>query len=280
MRRKLIWVFIIIIVLFATVGFSWKFGISNDTNMAAEEIIIDNESPIEEDHTLVIYVNEGDESGTETYIKSETYIPKEYRYIPTEQSDINHEAEEESYKAVLLDNGDFISTDLQNRMLNLKDIKEAVTDDESITVAAAKFAIIDLDNNGENQIVLWLQINGVSDYGFEILRYQDGSVYGYTLPYREFMDLKADGTFLFSGGAADSGVGRLVCSKEGYTIDKLYYSESQYNSKNEQEVRYFANGVSCSEEDFNNAMSRQGEKISVEWYDLTKDNVNRAFGGV
>ncbi|MDE7202692.1 MAG: hypothetical protein K2O91_12515 [Lachnospiraceae bacterium] len=186
-------------------------------------------------------------------------------------------AEEESYKAVLIDNGDFISTDLQNKKINLEDIKEVVTDDESISVAATKFSIIDLSSNGEKEIVLWLQINGVSDYGFEILRYQDGAVYGYTLPYREFINLKTDGTFIFSGGAADSGIGKLEFSKDGFTVDKLYYSESQYNSNNELEVQYFANGTPCSEEDFNNAMSLQEEKANVSWYDLTNDNMNIAL---
>lgn len=48
MRHKLILIFIIIVVLFAVVGFSWKSAISNNTNTAGEEfIIIDNESPVE-----------------------------------------------------------------------------------------------------------------------------------------------------------------------------------------------------------------------------------------
>lgn len=125
--------------------------------------------------------------------------------------------------------------------------------------------------------MLLFQINGVSDYGFEILRYQDGAVYGYTLPYREFIDLKTDGTFIFSGGAADSGIGKLEFSKDGFTVDKLYYSISQYNSNNELVVQYFANGTPCSEEDFNNAMSLQEEKANVSWYDLTNENVNIAL---
>lgn len=54
-----------------------------------------------------------------------------------------------------------------------------VTDDDSIVVEIPQFAIIDLDNDGENEIVLWIQMNGVSDYGFEVLRYQNGVVYGY-----------------------------------------------------------------------------------------------------
>ena len=184
----------------------------------------------------------------------------------------------ESLKAVLLDNRDFISTDMQNNKINLANIKEVVTDDDSITVAANKFAILDLNNDGEREVILWIQINGISDFGFEILRYQEGDVYGYTLPYREFMDLKTDGTFIFSGGAADSGIGRLQFTGNGYAVERLYYSESQYNSDNELEVEYIANETPYSEEEFNDDMSRQGEKDSVRWYDLTDDNVRAALG--
>lgn len=184
---------------------------------------------------------------------------------------------EDNYKAVLLNNGDFISTDMQNKKINLTNIKEVVTDDESVTVAATKFAVMDLDNDGQNEIILWIQINSISDYGFEILRYQEGAVYGYTLQYREFMDLKTDGTFIFSDGAADSGIGKLSFSGNEYAIDKLYYSESQYNSNNELEVQYIANGTPYSEEEFNNDMSHQGEKSNVKWYDLTPGNVESAF---
>lgn len=180
---------------------------------------------------------------------------------------------EESYQAVLLNNGDFFSTDLQNKKINLTNIKEVVTDDDGITVTANKFAIMDLNNDGENEVILWIQINGVSDFGFEILRYQEGSVYGYTLFYREFMELKTDGTFIFSGGAADWGIGKLSFLGNEYTINKLYYCESQYNSDNELEAQYFSNGTPYSEEEFNDDMSRQEEKGNIRWYDVTTDNV-------
>ena len=178
---------------------------------------------------------------------------------------------------MLLGNEDFVSTDLQDRKLYLRDIKEVVTEDESISVAVSEFSVIDLNGDNEKEVVLWLQINGVSDYGFEILRYQDGVIYGYTLPYRELMDLRADGTFLFSGGAGDSGTGRLEFTNDGFTVDKLYYSESHFNSGNKFEVQYFADGALCSEEDFYDAMSFQEEKADAEWYDFTTDNVEAAF---
>lgn len=184
---------------------------------------------------------------------------------------------EESYKEILLNNGKFICTDLQNRELSVEQINEAVTDDDSITVAVSKFAAADLSGDGENELVLWIQINGVSDYGFEILRYQEDAVYGYTLPYRAFMEPKTDGTFIFSGGAADSGIGKLRFSEDGYTIDKLCYSESEYDSNNKLKVQYFIDGETCSEEEFTDAMRRQEEKQDVRWYDLTEDDVKLAF---
>ena len=163
----------------------------------------------------------------------------------------------ECYKSILLSNGTFISTDLGNKELILNDIGDAVTDDDSVTVKATKFTIIDLDDDGEDEVVLWLQLNGISDYGFEILHYQEGAVYGYTLPYRTFFNLKSDGTFTFSGNAADSRIGKLRFSVDGYAIEDII-------------------GEGYSEE-INVAMNQQEAKNDVSWYDLFADGVNRAF---
>lgn len=198
--------------------------------------------------------------------------------ISIEESGQSSLSMEERYRAILLNNGEFVCTDLQNKGLSIEKIKEAVTDDDSVTVAVSKFAYIDLNGDGANEIVLWIQINGISDYGFEILQYQEDAVYGYTLPYTAFMNLKTDGTFIFSGGAADSGIGKLKFAEGGYIVDRLYYSESGYDSNNELEVQYFANGEKCSEEEFNDIMRQQEEKQNIEWYDLTSEGVSSAFG--
>ncbi len=42
-------------------------------------------------------------------------------------------------------------------------------------------------------------------------------------------------------------------------------------------MQYYANGEICSEEEFNEALSRQNEKADVVWYDLTPENVELAF---
>lgn len=184
------------------------------------------------------------------------------------------ELEENAYKSILLGKSNFICTNLANESLNISEIGQAVTDDDSVTVSATKFTVMDIDGDGEDEAVLWLQINNISDYGFEILHYQNGEIYGYTLQYRAFMNLKTDGTFLFSGGAADSGIGKMTFSETGYSVNTQAYSQSGYDTNNELNVQYFINDESCSEDEFNDILSGQEQKADVEWYDLSENNIN------
>lgn len=184
------------------------------------------------------------------------------------------ELEENAYKSILLGKSNFICTNLANESLNISEIGQAVTDDDSVTVSATKFTVMDIDGDGEDEAVLWLQINNISDYGFEILHYQNGEIYGYTLQYRAFMNLKTDGTFLFSGGAADSGIGKMTFSETGYSVNTQVYSQSGYDTNNELNVQYFINDESCSEDEFNDILNGQEQKADVEWYDLSENNIN------
>ena len=183
-------------------------------------------------------------------------------------------SEENTYKSTLLGKSDFICTDLGNERINISGIGRAVTDDDSITVSSTRFASVDVDGDGENEVVLWLQINNASDYGFEILHNINGEIYGYTLQYRTFMNLKKDGTFLFSGGAADSGIGKLSFSETGYSVNTQVYSQSGYDSNNELTIQYFINDESCSEDEFNESLGEQDQKPDVEWVDMSENNIN------
>lgn len=194
---------------------------------------------------------------------------------PPEQS---VELEENTYKSILLGKSDFICTNLANESINIGEIGQAVTDDDSVTVSATKFTIMDIDGDGKDEAVLWLQINNISDYVFEILHYQNGEIYGYTLHYRAFMNLKTDGTFLFSSGAADSGIGKMTFSETGYSVRAMAYSQSGYDENNELTIQYFVNDEPCSEDEFNDVISGQEQKADVEWYDLSENNVNAVLG--
>ena len=125
-------------------------------------------------------------------------------------------------------------------------------------------------------MVVWLDVNGGGTAAFEILKYIDGEVYGYTLWYRAFVGLKTDGSFTYSGGASDSGVGTLVLQKDGYTVDSKTYSESRVED-NKVTVDYFVDGKATTETEFNDAFQKQLEKEDVSWLDLNAENVNSSF---
>lgn len=177
-----------------------------------------------------------------------------------------------AYQSVLQNKAEFFSTDA-NKNLNISQLNQAVSDDSGVTAKAAKLAMVDLENDGTPEVILWLVVNNNDYYGFEVLRYQDGVVYGYTLPYRAFMDLKADGTFSFSSGAADYGFGTVKFTEKGYSVEKISYCESGYDSNNNQSISYFVDHESAAENDFLSAINKQSEKTGVTWYDFTDDNI-------
>ena len=182
--------------------------------------------------------------------------------------------EQNDYKFVLLGQSDFICTDLDNKRLNISEIGKVITTDDTITVNTTKFASADIDSDGTEEVILWLNINNIDDYGFEILHNQNADIYGYTVPYRGLMNLKKDGTFIFSSGAFDSGIGKISFSETGYSIREQAYIQSEYDSNNELNIQYFINDEPCSENDFINAVNAQDHKPDVEWYDLSENNIN------
>jgi len=178
----------------------------------------------------------------------------------------------DAYKSVFQKKAKFFSTDARKE-LDISQLNHVVSSDNSVNAEISKFAVIDLDNDGTPEVVLSLTVNKNDYFGFEVFRYQDGVVYGYTLWYRSFMELKDDGTFSYSGGAADHGFGTIMFTKDGYTINEITYSESGIGTGNNETVSYFVNRESASQEDFLSAVSKQDEKPGVIWYDFTDDNI-------
>lgn len=176
-----------------------------------------------------------------------------------------------AYKSVLLENGQFVSPDLDGKKIDLSGVGQVVSVDESTTLTASKFVVMDLDGDKQDEVVVWLDVNGVTAV-FEILKYIDGEVYGYTLWYRAFVGLKTDGSFTYSSGAADSGVGTLVLQKDGYTVDSKTYSESRLED-NGVTVDFYVDGKPSTEAEFYAAFQKQLEKTDVTWIPLTNEAV-------
>jgi hypothetical protein len=86
-----------------------------------------------------------------------------------------------TYQSVLQNKIPFFSVD-SNKDLSIAQLNQAVSEDDGVDVRVTKFAVVDLEDDGIPELVLWLKVNGNEDYGFEVLRYQQPTVYGYTLP--------------------------------------------------------------------------------------------------
>ena len=133
-----------------------------------------------------------------------------------------------------------------------------------------RFAVCDLDHDGAPEVILNITTGGDLDVCRLILHEQDGAVFGYALPYRGFYDLKTDGTFSASAGAADHGVQSIAFDGKTYTCNDITYCRSV----GEPAVQYFVDHEEATAVEFDAALARQGEKANVEWRDFTDTNIN------
>jgi hypothetical protein len=175
-----------------------------------------------------------------------------------------------AYQSVLQNKAEFFSTDA-NKNLNISQLNQAISSE--VTVDVANFAVIDIEHGGTPAVILSLNVNGNS-YGVEVLSYQDGIVYGYTFSGRQFGDLRTDGTFVSSGGAADVGICTITFDKNTYSIDKFTYCESNTDSENNMSESYFVNHQSATEDEYNAAFSQWQKIPYVTWYDFTAANID------
>lgn len=184
--------------------------------------------------------------------------------------------EAELYRNILLGTGTFFSTDA-GKEVSLDKLYQVVSDD-LVPAEAAEFSVIDLDGDGTDELVLQLTVNRRKEFGYEILHCQEGRVYGYTKWAREFMDLKEDGTFSFSGGASNNGFGSLRFGKDGCTTNMITYSEMSYDLDDNPVVSYVVSGKSADADEFQTALDAQESKVGTLWYVTSDSNIELALG--
>ena len=153
----------------------------------------------------------------------------------------------------------------------LSNLVEAISPDVEMEIT--NLAAVDLDGDGVKELLLLIETPGTV-YGTKILRYNagDGQIYAYVLWYRAFMDVKTDGTFAYSGGAADNGFGRISFTADGYEVEKITYSESRYP---DHEVNCYVNGEPATEQEFVNAFAAWQETPGVTWIEYDPVNALR-----
>lgn len=169
---------------------------------------------------------------------------------------------------------------LYKNVLNNKDLLYDVDANEKIYISVflnnrqltmSKYSIVDLNSDGSPEIVGWLSRENNDYWGFLVLHCEDDMIYAYELAYRTFNKLKTDGTFMYSSSASDYGIGRIDFVSGTYKIDKIAYSETEYDT---QKVSYYIDNIKVSKKDFMVYESKQNEKQDVEWNLVTTNSIS------
>ena len=179
----------------------------------------------------------------------------------------------EAYGLVLKNEAEFFSTDHEKALY----FEDFLVDQElyGTDFEATQFSVLDMDGDGQDEIVLKLSTSG-GDGFYEILRYDNGTVYGYFMVFRGMSELKEDGTFSFSSGAADSGWGKLSFGPDGAVTEVLVNSQSKQDDTG-LAVEYFKQGEQIEEAEFNALLEEQFKKQDVAWDAFSQENIGAAL---
>lgn len=137
---------------------------------------------------------------------------------------------------VLLNDAEFVDTQKDNKRTKLSEFTYA--DNEQV-LNIVKYAIVDTDNDGYNEIVAYLD----AYVGLvEIFHFEDGEVYGYQFGDASFKEISMDGVFKQVTTASEMYNYRLEFHKEKSTSVILSYvnNEDEYyiSDKNVSEQEY------------------------------------------
>lgn len=126
-----------------------------------------------------------------------------------------------------------------------------------------RFAVVDLDGDTVPEVVLEIEY-----YGFLILRYREGHIYGSGAYYRAMENLRENGAFISSGGAFDNTVEKLFFVGDTYITDSKIHVLSGYDG-----TRYYIDDILISESGHDRVDALADEPLEVEWHDYTEEAV-------
>lgn len=180
---------------------------------------------------------------------------------------------QDAYKGILQGTLAFFSVDAAQDV-DITNIDRAVSS-ESLPIIAKQFSLVHLDTDDVPELILWLAMSdGKNDYvGFELLHYDEGRVYGYMLWPRAFINVKTDRTFSFSSSASEGGFGTIEFLDGTYSVNKIAYSESFFDSDCIQHIQYYINQTPANEKEYHAVIALQDEKEGVVWKELSDKNI-------
>ena len=133
------------------------------------------------------------------------------------------------------------------------------------------FALLDLDGDGSDELVLDIDYSGDEEY--VILTCCDGAVHANQIVSRGFLSPKADGTFEWSNGAFDNGVSRARF-ENGVLVYDDFAAMSEDSDGN---AVYTLNGESVNETAYDAFLDEQSAKADLAWTAFSIDSIAEAL---
>lgn len=118
---------------------------------------------------------------------------------------------------------------------------------------------MDLDGDAVPEVVLEIE----EYYGYLILRYREGQIYGNDAYYRAMDNLRENGAF-------DNTIQKLFYVGDTYITDSKIHVLSGYD-----DTRYYIDDILISESGHDRVDALADESPEVEWHDYTQEAVTR-----
>lgn len=169
----------------------------------------------------------------------------------------------------------FYSTDLKQQM-DLQPLNAAYGYPDSYFDLDYKLALADLDGDGADEVILEPCYIGTPidesdqnlfNLGYLILHRQGDDVYSYNPSYRSLYQMKADGTFAWSGGTGFWGFASARFSGDGFETDNITWCEATFIGSE----LYFVDGLAAGMEEFYAALELHNAKPEPVWYRWYED---------
>jgi hypothetical protein len=164
---------------------------------------------------------------------------------------------EATVKVVNAEYGRTGTTTLADNYLNA--INQLIIYDFEESLILDNYAVVDMDRDNTPEVIV--NLSSGMDGWIIVLRYYEGSVYGYPFVYRGLLSPKMDGTYMASSGAADNNI--IEMSFNGYELqEKILGCSISMNDV----VEYYVTGQKVSEKDYNNFSAKFFDKEDVSWH--------------
>ncbi len=154
-----------------------------------------------------------------------------------------------------------------------------ITVNDNDKVRPEKFTVLDLNGDGEEEAVLWVDAGG---WWTIVLCCEDGEVRGGCYYGRQFdpIDLRIDGTASNFDGAGWRGVGRICFPLRGggYGVENVLYEKPLEGGGATDKV-YTVNGETVTKAEYEAAYAAWEAQPDAVWYDFTQENLDALLGG-